>query len=188
VEPLFFESPQLWRDWLDRHHADTAELLVGFHKVGTGRPSMTWSQSVDQALCYGWIDGVRRRLDQASYSIRFTPRRRGSRWSRVNVEKVAELTAAGLMHPAGLAAYADRTEERTARMAFEQAVVELDDDSQARFEADAAAWGWFSAAAPGYRKVALHWVVSAKRAQTRQRRLAVLIECSRDGRKIPSQA
>ena len=106
----------------------------------------------------------------------------------MNVDKVAVLTAAGLMHPAGLAAFAGRSEERTAQAAFEQAVVELDDDSQARFEADAAAWGWFSAAAPSYRKVALHWVVSAKREQTRQRRLAVLIECSRDGRKIPSQA
>jgi uncharacterized protein YdeI (YjbR/CyaY-like superfamily) len=106
----------------------------------------------------------------------------------VNVEKVAGLTAAGLMAPAGLAAYADRTEERTARMSFEQAVVELDADSQARFEADAAAWAWFGAAAPGYRKLAVHWVVSAKREETRRRRLGILIECSREGRKIPSQA
>lgn len=188
MEPLFFESPQHWRGWLQRNHETARELLVGFHRVGTGRPSLTWSQSVDQALCFGWIDGVRRRVDDERYTIRFTPRRRGSHWSRVNVDKVAVLTAAGLMHPAGLAAFAGRSEERTAQAAFEQAVVELDDDSQARFEADAAAWGWFSAAAPSYRKVALHWVVSAKREQTRQRRLAVLIECSRDGRKIPSQA
>jgi uncharacterized protein YdeI (YjbR/CyaY-like superfamily) len=189
VEPIFFESPEQWRSWLAEHHDAGSEVLVGFHKVGTGRPSITWSQSVDEALCFGWIDGVRRRVDGDSYSIRFTPRKPGSHWSRVNVLKVAELTAAGRMLPPGLAAFQARSEERTAQTAYERTEpAALEAEAQARFEADPAAWQWFRSAPPSYRRVALHWVVSAKREQTRQRRLGILIECSREGRRIPSQA
>lgn len=176
--PHFFTSPQEFRDWLHANHATASELLVGYHKKGTGRPTMTWSESVDEALCYGWIDGVRRSVDAERYSIRFTPRKPDSIWSRVNMAKVEGLIATGRMQPAGLAAWARRTDARSGVYVFEQAAVAFDDESEAMFRKNAAAWRFFQAQPPGYRKLATGRVISAKRAETRARRLAALIEAS----------
>jgi uncharacterized protein YdeI (YjbR/CyaY-like superfamily) len=184
-EPVFFESPAQWRAWLEEHHAAAPEVLVGFHKKGTGRPSMTWAESVAEALCFGWIDGVRRSAGPDAYTIRFTPRRRGSHWSQVNVDLVARLETEGRMTEPGRAAFAARREDRTARFAYEQAEVALDAEQQRIFRADSVAWEWFGAQAPSYRKLAIYWVISAKRPDTRARRLASLVECSREGRRIP---
>jgi len=183
--PTFFETAAAFGQWLAEHHGQAAELVVGFYKRGSGRPSITWPESVDEALCVGWIDGVRRSLDAESYSIRFTPRRAGSHWSRVNLARVAELREQGRMTPAGEAAFAARTHDRTARASYERdGPAELEPDEDAAFRADPVAWQWFQAQAPWYRRTALHWVVSAKRADTRARRLAALVERSREGQPI----
>jgi uncharacterized protein YdeI (YjbR/CyaY-like superfamily) len=184
-EAFFFDSPAAWRAWLAEHHATAPEVLVGFHKKGTGRASLTWAESVAEALCFGWIDGVRRSAGPGAYTIRFTPRRPGSHWSQVNVDLVERLEAEGRMTAPGRAAFAARREDRTARFAYEQAEVTFDPEQEATFRADSAAWAWFSAQAPSYRKVATYWVTSAKRPQTRARRLTTLIECSREERRIP---
>ena len=183
--PVFFDSPAAWRAWLAEHHATAPEVLVGFHKKATGRPSLTWAESVAEALCFGWIDGVRRSAGPEAYTIRFTPRRPGSHWSRVNVNLVARLEEEGRMTDAGRAAFAARREDRTARSSYEQAEVAFDAEQEAMFRADAAAWAWFSTQAPSYRRGATYWVTSAKRPDTRARRLATLVECSREGRRIP---
>jgi uncharacterized protein YdeI (YjbR/CyaY-like superfamily) len=185
VPPRFFATPADFRAWLAEHHETETELLVGFYKKGSGRPSITWPESVDEALCFGWIDGVRRRVDDEAYSIRFTPRKRSSIWSTVNVRRMGELVAAGLVAPAGLRAFEARREDRSGVYGHERATpAELEPDQQRRLEADAEAWAWFSAQAPSYRRTAIHWVVSAKRAETRERRLATLIEDSRAGVKV----
>ena len=182
---VFFDSPAAWRAWLQEHHASAGEVLVGFHKKSTGRPSLTWAESVAEALCFGWIDGVRRSLGPDAYTIRFTPRRPGSHWSQVNVDLVARLEEQGRMTDAGRAAFAARREDRTARASYEQAEAAFDAEQEAVFRADAAAWAWFSAQAPSYRRLTTYWVTSAKRPDTRARRLATLVECSREGRRIP---
>lgn len=182
---LFFESATAWRAWLERHHGEAGEVLVGFHKKGTGRPTMTWAESVAEALCFGWIDGVRRSLGPEAYTIRFTPRRAGSHWSRVNMELVARLEAEGRMTTAGRAAYAARREDRTAQSSYEQEAVALDAQQEAAFRSDAAAWSWFCRQPPSYRRPAIHWVTSAKRRDTRARHLAALIECSGQARRLP---
>jgi uncharacterized protein YdeI (YjbR/CyaY-like superfamily) len=185
-EPIFFETPSAFRAWLERHHADRAELIVGFHKRGTGKASLTWAESVDEALCFGWIDGVRRRHDETSYTIRFTPRTRRSIWSAVNVARVEALTGEGRMTPAGLAAFERRDEARTAIYSHErQEPARLDAAAERRFRADRAAWTWFEGQAPSYRKTAIHWVTSAKKPETRERRLDRLIEDSAAGRRVP---
>src|SRR4051794_33233630 len=184
-KPKFFKTPADFRRWLERHHESKDELIVGFYKRGSGKPSITWAESVAEALCFGWIDGVRRSAGPDAYTIRFTPRRRGSHWSQVNVDLVERLEAEGRMTAAGRAAFAARREDRTARFAYEQGEVSFDADQEAAFRADAPAWSWFSAQAPSYRKVATYWVTSAKRAQTRSARLAALIECSREERRLP---
>ena len=182
---VFFESPEAFRDWLEEHHATETELVVGFWRVATGRPTMTWSESVDEALCYGWIDGVRRSRDAESFSIRFTPRQARSTWSLVNVRKVAELTAQGRMRPAGVAAFEARREKDTGVYSHERAAAAtLDDAEEARFRAVPEAWEWFQAQAPSYRRQALHWATSAKRPETRERRLGLLIEDSAAGRRV----
>jgi len=186
MEPTFFATPDEFRAWLQEHHATASELLVGFHKKDSGRPSITWPRAVDQALCFGWIDGVRRRIDDASYSIRFTPRKARSTWSAVNVRRVGELTAEGLMHPAGLAAFERRSAARTAIYSYEQRRgAELDAERERRFRANERAWAWFEAQPPSYRRTATHWVISAKRAETRERRLERLIADSAAGRPMP---
>ena len=185
MEPRFFATPAELRAWFEAHHADAGELLVGYYKRGTGRPSITWPESVDEALCFGWIDGVRRRIDDEAYSIRFTPRKPSSIWSTVNVRRMGELVAVGLVAPAGLRAFEARRDDRSGVYGHERATAaELEPEQQRRLEADAEAWAWFSAQAPSYRRTAIHWVVSAKRAETRERRLATLIEDSRAGMKV----
>lgn len=185
MTPTFFPTPADFRAWLEEHHETATELWVGFFKKDTGKPSVTWPESVDEALCFGWIDGVRKRLDEESYVIRFTPRRPKSNWSAVNVRRVEELTRLGRMRPAGEKAFAARSEERTGVYSFEKReAARLDDAGEKAFRANKKAWELFQAQAPWYRKVTVHWVMSAKKEETRQRRLATLIADSAEGRII----
>lgn len=175
MNPTFFATPADFRAWIDANHATAGELWVGFYKKGSGRPSLTWPESVDQALCYGWIDGIRKRIDDESYMIRFTPRRPGSNWSAVNLKRVAELMEQGLMQPAGLAAYEGHDSEKAAQYSYERSHPVLDAAYEAEFRADAAAWAYWEAQPAHYRRGATHWVMSAKREETRRKRLATLI-------------
>lgn len=185
MAPRFFRNAAAFRTWLEKHHAGASELIVGFRKVGSGIPSMTWPESVDEALCFGWIDGVRRRVDDVSYVIRFTPRRKGSIWSAVNLAKVEALIAAKRMHPAGLAAFEARSEKRTGLYSFEQEhPVELAPLEAREFRKNKPAWKYFQAVAPSYRKAITYWVISAKQPGTRARRLALLVEACAEGRRL----
>lgn len=187
MQPVFFPTPAEFRTWLEERHHVAAEVWVGFYKKGSGRPSITWPEAVDQALCFGWIDGVRKGVDEFSYAIRFTPRKRRSTWSAVNIRRVEELAQLGLMHPAGLARFAERAPERSAIYAYEQGDrAVFDDEMEKRFRENAIAWEFFSAQPPWYRRTATWWVVSAKREETRQKRLTTLIEDSQHGRTIRS--
>jgi uncharacterized protein YdeI (YjbR/CyaY-like superfamily) len=184
VEPIFFASPQEFRVWLEAHHASESELLVGFHKKATGKPTLTWSESVDQALCFGWIDGVRRSLGPDAYTIRFTPRKPTSTWSNVNVAKVKQLTERGLMHPAGIKAFERRRPDKTGVYSFENDAQDLPPEFESEFRANSKAWTWFETQPPGYRRTATHWVTSAKKDETRRSRLRTLIADSAAGRKV----
>lgn len=185
MEPKFFASPAEFRDWLERNHASEQELLVGYHKKGTGRPSLTWSESVDEALCFGWIDGIRRTIDAERYTIRFTPRRKGSVWSKVNIRKVEELVRTGRMRPAGERAFEKRAEERSGIYSFEQrSEAVLSEEALARIRADPDAWAFWESQPAGYRRQATWWIVSAKREDTRSRRLEQLIADSAAGQRI----
>ena len=185
MKPIFFASPEEFRDWLEAHHETEDEVLVGYYKKGTGMPSLVWSEAVDEALCFGWIDGVLRRIDDKRHAQRFTPRRPSSTWSAINIAKVEKLRFEGRMRPAGEAAFARRREDKSAIYSYEQrANPVLEPDQEAQFRADPAAWDYFSARAPSYRKAALYWVVSAKKPETRARRLATLIEDSAAGRDL----
>ncbi|MEM1246514.1 MAG: YdeI/OmpD-associated family protein [Acidobacteriota bacterium] len=167
-KPRFFRSQKLFRDWLEKNHETAEELVVGYWKVATGKPCMTWSESVDQALCFGWIDGIRHRLDDESYTIRFTPRRRGSNWSDVNLRKVEVLRAEGRMAPAGLAAWEERVVARPGRNDDEgEPLAEL----EKKLRASGAAWAFFNELPPSQRKLVRRWLASAKKEETRQRRL-----------------
>jgi uncharacterized protein YdeI (YjbR/CyaY-like superfamily) len=178
----FFATPGEFEAWLDEHHETASEVLVGFHKRATGRPSMTWPESVEVALCFGWIDGIRRSLDGDSYTIRFTPRKPDSHWSAVNVAKAQELIAAGRMRAAGRRAFEQRREDRTARASYERSdEARLEPEQERRLRKDEAAWSFFSAQPPWYRRTAIHWVTSAKRPETRERRLDQLIADSAAG-------
>lgn len=180
-----FEDADAFGRWLAQYHSERDELWVGYWKKSTGRASMTWEQSVDEALCFGWIDGIRRRVDEHSYTIRFTPRRRSSNWSKRNIERYEALAAAGRIEPAGEAAYGERSQERSGTYSFEQdEVPTLSEEYLARLEANAGAWADWQARPPGYRKQVAHWVMSAKREATRERRLAALIEDCAAGRKV----
>ena len=181
--PTYFPTEAEFRRWLEANHASAAELLVGFWKKGSGKASIDWPQARDQALCFGWIDGLRKSLGDDAYTIRFTPRRPGSIWSRVNVARFAALKEAGLMTPPGERAFSGR--EDRAHYSYERAPRLLEPDEAARFRANPAAWADWGKRPPGYRKVVLHWVTSAKRPETRARRLATLIECSAKGERIP---
>ncbi|HET7437596.1 MAG TPA: YdeI/OmpD-associated family protein [Thermoanaerobaculia bacterium] len=180
----FFATPADFRRWLEKHHDTAAELLVGFYKVASGRPSITWPQSVDEALCFGWIDGVRKRIDDESYTIRFTPRRKGSIWSAINIRRVNELIAEGRMQPSGLRAFEQRSTDRSAIYSYENRPAELPAEEEATFRKNKKAWRFFSEQAPSYRRVAIYWVMSAKRSETRARRLATLIEDSANGQRL----
>ena len=179
MEPVFFATRDELRAWLKRHHDERDELWVGLYKKASGKPSVTWPEVVDEALCFGWIDGVRRSLAPDSYANRLTPRRARSNWSAINIKRVRELTEAGRMTPAGLAAFEARADERSAVYSYEQRrAAQLEPGQEERFRAAAAAWDWFQARPPSYRRAAIHWVTSAKRAETRERRLTALIEDS----------
>jgi uncharacterized protein YdeI (YjbR/CyaY-like superfamily) len=184
MEPEFFPKASQWRAWLEKNHDKKTELLVGFYKVDSGKPSMTWPDSVDAALCFGWIDGVRRRIDEVSYSIRFTPRKPRSIWSVVNINRVGELTAQKLMHPAGLRAFAARQQERSGVYAFEQENIRFEPAQEALFRSNNGAWKFFQAQPAWYRGTATWRVVSAKKDETQAKRLAQLIDDSSKGRTI----
>jgi uncharacterized protein YdeI (YjbR/CyaY-like superfamily) len=184
MEPTFFVTPADFRAWLEAHHDAAAELLVGFFKTGSSRPSITWPESVDEALCFGWIDGVRKRRDDTSYTIRFTPRKPRSIWSAVNIKRVEELTALGRMRPSGLAALERRDDARSRVYSFEQRDSALSPEDEADFRANTAAWDFFQSQPPSYRKTAVWWVVSAKKVETRRKRLATLIADSAERQRI----
>ena len=185
MQPTFFASPSELRTWLQEHHDTAQELLVGFYKKSSGKPSITWPQAVDEALCFGWIDGVRKSIDDTSYTIRFTPRRPHSTWSMVNINRVTELTKLGLMQPSGLKAFEERDPAKAELYSYERTNARLDARYEEEFRANKTAWDFFQVQAPSYQKAAVWWVMSARQAETRSRRLAKLIEDSEQGRTIP---
>jgi uncharacterized protein YdeI (YjbR/CyaY-like superfamily) len=181
AKPIFFASPQEFYRWLEEHHETESEVYVGYFKTHTGKRGMSWSEAVDQALCFGWIDTRSNSIDEDRYMQRFTPRKPGSNWSKINVAKVAKLQEAGLMRPAGLAAFEKRTDDKTGVYSFERDNAGLPDEYEQRLRANRSAAEYFDARPPWYRRTATHWVVSAKREETRLRRLAQLIEDSAAG-------
>jgi uncharacterized protein YdeI (YjbR/CyaY-like superfamily) len=184
-DPIYFTSPDELRDWFAANHETATELWLGSYKKATGKPTVTWSEAVDEALCVGWIDSVRYSLDPERSAQRFTPRRKGSNWSAVNIAKVKAMTEDGRMRPAGLAAFEARTEERSAIYSYEQRhLAALEADEDAAFRANKIAWDRFQALPPSYRRTAIYWVVTAKKPETRVRRLATLIEDSAAGRRL----
>jgi uncharacterized protein YdeI (YjbR/CyaY-like superfamily) len=186
MKPRFFATPERFREWLETNHATQRELLVGFYKVGSGKPSINWPESVDEALCFGWIDGVRRSLGAEAYTIRFTPRRATSIWSKINVARVAELERLGKMTAAGRRAFAARTAHRTGVYSAErQQEAQLTRAEMAFLRNSAKAHAFFEAQPPWYRRAVKHWIVSAKRSETRARRLTQLISDSAAGRTVP---
>jgi uncharacterized protein YdeI (YjbR/CyaY-like superfamily) len=186
VKPRYFGTPSAFRAWLAEHHSTYSELLVGFHRAGSGTPSITWPESVDEALCVGWIDGVRKRVDETRYTIRFTPRKETSTWSAINIAKMQDLIRRGRVLPAGLKAFEKRTEKRSRTYSYEQrASARLDGAGEKRFRSHPSAWEYFQSRPPWYRRTATWWVVSAKKEETRARRLKLLIECSAKSKPLP---
>jgi uncharacterized protein YdeI (YjbR/CyaY-like superfamily) len=185
VEIKFFKSPADFRKWLEKHHAAARELWVGYYKKNSGRQSMTWPESVEEALCFGWIDGIRKSVDDISYTNRFTPRRPRSNWSAVNIKRAQELIREGRMRPAGEKAFRARGENRSGLYSYEQRKPELDESYRGKLRRNKAAWEFFQAQAASYRKAATWWVLSARKEETRLKRLAKLIEDSAEGRRIP---
>ena len=184
TKPTFFPTEADFRHWLAANHETTAELLVGFWKKDSRKPSIDWPQARDQALCFGWIDGVRKSLGDEAYTIRFTPRRTGSIWSKVNVERFAALKAAELMTAAGDRVY-EENQGRSGLYSYERELAKLAPDEEKGFRKNKAAWADWESRPPGYRKLVLHWVTSVKRSETRAKRLATLIDCCAKGEKIP---
>jgi uncharacterized protein YdeI (YjbR/CyaY-like superfamily) len=186
MEPTTFERPQDFRAWLEQHHESEPELWVGYYKKGSGKPSMTWPESVDEALCFGWIDGIRMSIDAERYMIRFTPRRARSIWSGVNIACVAVLTNEGRMRPAGLESFEARREDRSGIYSYEQRDEAVFDPAfEKRFRAKKKAWGAFEAMPKSYPQAAIRWVMTARKEETRERRLATLMEASAAGRTVP---
>jgi uncharacterized protein YdeI (YjbR/CyaY-like superfamily) len=185
MSPTHFKTPAAFRAWLQKNHAKADVLWVGYYKVGTGKPSMTWPESVDEALCYGWIDGVRKSLDECSYVIRFTPRKPRSIWSSVNIKRAQLLMERGLMQPAGLRAYEARKENKSGIYSYEQRGVDLEEPYNRLLKANEVAWGFFQAQAASYRKAVSWWIISAKKEETRLKRLEKLVEHSALGQRIP---
>jgi len=171
MEPQFFEKPSGFREWLEKNHQTEKELLVGFYKVGSGTPSMSWPESVDEALCFGWIDGIRKSIDDTSYTIRFTPRKPTSIWSAINIKKMDELIKKGLMQPAGLAAFQHRKEEKSRVYIHENKAKKLSTDFEKKFKANKKAWEYFSKQAPSYQKLIIGWIMGAKQEATQLSRL-----------------
>ena len=180
----FFAKPADLGKGLEKNHETEKELIVGYWKIATGKPSMTWEQSVDEALCYGWIDGIRRGIDAESYSVRFTPRKATSSWRAVNIRKIGELTAAGRMKPAGIAAWEKRKDSKSAIYSYEKAPSELSAEFEKKFRSDKKAWAFFSAQPAGYRKTAIHLVMAAKQERTRESRMEALISDSAAGLRL----
>jgi uncharacterized protein YdeI (YjbR/CyaY-like superfamily) len=188
-EAVFFSTPAELRAWFEEHHETASELWVGYYKKASGRRSLTWSEVVDEALCFGWIDGKAQRIDEHRYRQRLTPRRPNSNWSAVNIAKVEKLRTEGRMTAAGEAAFAARRDDRSAVYSYERRhEAKLDAEQEATFRANPSAWEWFGAQSSSYRSLATFWVVSAKRPETRTRRLETLIECSAAGRRVPPLA
>jgi uncharacterized protein YdeI (YjbR/CyaY-like superfamily) len=186
VKHHFFPTPSEWRAWLAEHHAEAQELWVGLYKRDSGRPSITWPEAVDGALCFGWIDGVRKSIDAISYKIRFTPRKPRSVWSAVNVRRATELSAQGLMHAAGLAAFRKREGKRSEIYSYEQRKsAKLPAAYEKKFRANRTAWKFFEAQAPWYQRTCSFWVITAKKEETKLKRLAALIEHSEHQRTVP---
>jgi uncharacterized protein YdeI (YjbR/CyaY-like superfamily) len=185
VKPIFFATAGELRGWLELNHATATELLVGFYKRGSGKPSITWQELVDEELCFGWIDGVRRGIDEVSYSNRITPRKPRSTWSAINIARAKDLIRLGRMHPFGLEAFERRTQERSAIYSYEQRkVARFHPEAEQSFRAKKKAWAFFQAQPPSYQRTATWWVISAKREDTRKRRLAALIADSQRGRTV----
>jgi uncharacterized protein YdeI (YjbR/CyaY-like superfamily) len=180
----FFKTQDDFREWLEIHHEKETELIVGFYKVDSGKPSMSWSQSVDQALCYGWIDGVRKSIDKESYCIRFTPRRKTSNWSAINIKKIEELTKAGLMKPAGIKAFSYREENKSGIYSYENDTIILDSNYEKQFRENKIAWKFFIKQAPSYRKAVMRWIMSAVQEKTRQSRLEKTIKKSEQQKRV----
>jgi uncharacterized protein YdeI (YjbR/CyaY-like superfamily) len=185
VKPVFFESREDLRRWFEQNHATATELWVGLYKVGSGRPSVTWPEVVDEALCFGWIDGIRKGIDDHRYMNRLTPRRPTSNWSARNLKRLDELIESGRMTPAGLAALEARREDRTATYSYEQRPQDLPATYEREVKANRKAWAFWRSVAPSYRKAATWWVISAKQEETRRRRLASLIEHAARGERVP---
>lgn len=184
MKPIFFAGQAELRKWFVKNHIKEKELVVGFYKTGTGKPTISWSQSVDEALCFGWIDGLRKSIDDESYMIRFTPRKPGSIWSAINIQKIQALTKQGFMYTAGLEAFSHRQEKKSRVYSFENAPVPLSKPYEKLFKANKKAWTWFQQQAPSYRKVATRWVMTAKQQATQQSRLTTLITDSEAGRRL----
>ncbi len=185
MKPKFFSNPTKFRNWLEKNHNRKDELIVGYYKVASGKPSMTWSESVDQALCYGWIDGIRRSICEISYCIRFTPRRPRSTWSAVNLKKIQVLTKLGLMNSEGIKAYKKRTTKNSEIYSHEQKYLKLKKEYEKKLKANKKAWAYFESLAPSYKKPTIWWVMSAKKEETQIRRLDILISSSSNGKLIP---
>ena len=185
MDPTAFRTPELFRAWLERHHDSERELLVRLFKVHASHRGMGYAHALDEALCFGWIDGVRRSFDEDSFTIRFTPRKPASIWSAVNIRRVAALESEHRMRPSGAAAFERRTEGRSRIYAYESKAVDLSPAYAKTFRTNKRAWAYFQARPPGYRRICTFWVMGAKQEVTRKRRLAVLIECSARGTTIP---
>lgn len=175
MSSIFFASPEKFREWLEKNHQTKDEISVGYYKIGSGKPSMTWPQSVDEALCYGWIDGVRRSIDAESYCIRFTPRRKNSIWSNVNIAKVQKLMEEGRMKPEGIKAFENRSPEKSGIYSFEKAASDLPDTYLKLFRKNKIAWKYFESFSPSKKKAIIHWILDAKQEVTRIKRLNKLI-------------
>jgi uncharacterized protein YdeI (YjbR/CyaY-like superfamily) len=181
----FFPTQSHLRKWFKKNHNKADELWVGYYKKGTGKPSITWQESVDEALCFGWIDGIRKSIDEESYKIRFTPRRKDSIWSEVNAKRMMELIKLGLAKPAGLEVFKKRDEKKTNRYSFEQKNVKFPEEFEKKIKANKKAWHYFQKLSPSARRLSMWWVIDAKKEETKLRRLDTLIQCSEEGRKIP---
>lgn len=184
MEPTFFPTPADFRAWLEKYHATEPELVVGFYKKDSGKTSITWPESVDEALCFGWIDGVRKRRDDQSYTIRFTPRKPGSIWSAVNIKNVEKLIAEGRTQPAGLSAFEKRSDEKSVVYSYERAKATLSEAEEQEFRSNVPAWEYFETRPRSYRKAAVWWVISAKKDETRRARFEKLIDLSAQGQDI----
>lgn len=184
TKPTFFATQSDMRKWFEKNHEKETELIVGYYKVDSGKPSVTWPQSVDEALCFGWIDGIRRSIDGESYCIRFTHRKPTSVWSAINIKKVEELTKLGLMKPAGLAAFEKRKENKSKIYTYENTPVEFPIRYKKKIQANKKAWAFFNSLPPSIQRVTAHWVTSAKQESTRLNRLEILIRDSEAGQRV----